>query len=183
MIAPTSRGADPHEQNRGPRIYPVDPWWSCGKLCLGVSPAVAICGCPPGTPLFMELLGASRPALRETKEVRKVLECGSPLPLWESTGFRKRQRTAALQNARAPRSVHGPNARPWAMEASQEPDASRRTTDNHTRASAFGENVSQSGAFTACTVYKMNGPVNPACGHPAARTSTPRRNLVTWSSS
>ncbi len=35
------------------------------------------------------------------KSVGKVIECGSPLPLWETTRSRKRQGPAALQDARA----------------------------------------------------------------------------------
>jgi hypothetical protein len=35
------------------------------------------------------------------KKIREVLDCGSPLPLLEIIGARKRQQTAAVQNAGA----------------------------------------------------------------------------------
>ena len=57
----------------------------------------------------------------EPNQPRKVLECGSPLPLLETSGVRKRQGTAALQDAGAPSQIPGPNARPKAVEAPHEP--------------------------------------------------------------
>jgi hypothetical protein len=60
------------------------------------------------------------PHFHEPNELRKVLECGSPLPLLETTGVRKRQGTAALQDAGAPSEVNGPNAGPQAVGAFHE---------------------------------------------------------------
>ena len=47
----------------------------------------------------------------EPTEFRKVLECGSPLPLWPIAPIRKRQGAAALQDAGAAAEVQESNAR------------------------------------------------------------------------
>jgi hypothetical protein len=56
----------------------------------------------------------------EPEELRKVLECGSPLPPWKTRHARERQGTAALQDAVAPSQVHGRDARLEAVGAFQE---------------------------------------------------------------